>query len=176
MWPYVIGVLSAAVLAGIVFKAVFALKASARRKKEHSIEMVKVSTIFRLERRYTREYDDPYFSRQLAQAVANKVFAGEPCDPMEVQFAKYNAGAIENRLRALQTDTELMRVLSLSAHVESNLSEGRGPGVEHSLQPLHQLEKLGLLDSSTKALDADEFERVAKDFCDANGATSKIRG
>ena len=174
MWPYAIGVLSAIVLAAIVFKIVLMVKASIRRKKERGIEMVKVSTIFRLEKKYARHFD-PYFSRQLAQAVSNEVFAGESCGLMETRFAKYNARAIRNCVRALQGDTELIRVVSLSAHMESSLNEARGARGADSAGPLQRLENLGLLDSSAKVLNVDAFERVARDFHAANPATRKIK-
>lgn len=173
MWPYAIGVLSAIVLAAIVFKIVLMVKASIRRKKERGIEMVKVSTIFRLEKKYARHFD-PYFSRQLAQAVSNEVFAGESCGLMETRFAKHNAKAIRKGLYALRFDTDLIRVLSLSAHVENSLGTNDASLGEDSSDPLHRLEELGLLDTSAKVLGANEFERVARDFCDANGAKSKI--
>ena len=175
MRPYSIALLTVIILAAIVFKIVAVLKAKARRKKEHSIEMVKISTIFRLEKLYTHTYQDPYFCRQLAQAVANEVFVGRACGVAEMQFAKYNARTIQSRLRELQGDTRLIRMLSLSAQVESNLGEDRASREKGAVQPLHHLEKLGLFDSSATALGTNEFERVAKDFYDANGATSKVK-
>ena len=174
MWIYAVGALSAVMLAAIVFMIAVAAKRRARRKKEHGIEMVKISTVFRLENEYNRDYGDPYFSRQLAQAVANEVFLTQSCGLMEDRFAKHNAKAIGKRLHALHRDTELLRVLSLSAHAESSLGKKDAPRAEDSFSPVHRLEELGLLDSSAKVLGANEFERVARNFCDSNGAMRKI--
>jgi len=175
MWSYAIGALSAVALAVIVFMIVKVSKARDRRKKEHSIEMVKISTVFRLENEYNQYYGDPYFSRQLAQAVANEVFTAESSGLMETRFAKHNAKAIRKGLYALRFDTDLIRVLSLSAHAENSLNTNDVSSAEDSSDPLHRLEELGLLDSSAKVLGANEFERVARHFCDSNGAISKIK-
>lgn len=173
MYPAILAVLAVTAVVLIVIRKRQWRRDSVRRKKEHGVERVKISTVFRLEGRYGKEFDD-YFSRQLAQAVTNELFASKPGSMAEAKFMKYNADLVREKVKHIEYDIDLRRVVTQALRVQnSRATQGGNADAAPAPDPVEHFEELGLLVPATQAPSVDAFVRIAKDFCDANGAPQK---